>query len=103
MIKVLITIAKMFVRLDSNNFDGLKSQLVKDLGAGERRCYSSTLTRHWALVKICNIIYTFKVAKMMLLKSTSLRTKKEMDIEGIYLDKPTSIINKCGGNDTMIQ
>ena len=89
---------KMFVRLDSNNFDVQKLQLVEDLSSGERRFILSTYA---TLGAGQNLQYKIpSKRKNDVVQINDLRTKKEMDIEGIYLDKPTSIINKCGGDET---
>ena len=90
--------AKMFVRLDSNNFDVQKSQLVEDLSAGERRFILSTYATLGAGQNLQYNIPSRRENEVV--QINDLRTKKEMDIEGIYLDKPTSIINKCGGDET---
>ncbi|MBR6369006.1 MAG: DEAD/DEAH box helicase family protein [Bacteroidaceae bacterium] len=89
--------SKMFVRLESNNFDGQKSQLVEDLGAGERRFILSTYATLGAGQNLQYKIPSNRENDVVQINES--RTKKEMDIEGIYLDKPTSIINKCGGNE----
>jgi hypothetical protein len=89
--------SKMFVRLDSNNFDGQKTQLVEDLGAGERRFILSTYATLGAGQNLQYKIPSNR--KNDVVKINELRENDEMDIEGIYLDKPTSIINKCGGDE----
>lgn len=89
--------SKMFVRLDSNNFDGQKPQLVEDLGAGERRFILSTYATLGAGQNLQYMIPSNRENDVVPINK--LRTKKEMDIEGIYLDKPTSIINKCGDDE----
>lgn len=88
---------KMFVRLDSNNFDGQKSQLVEDLGEGERRFILSTYA---TLGAGQNLQYKIPSNRRNdVVQINELRETDDMDIEGIYLDKPTGIINKCGGDE----
>ena len=95
--KGIIYDSKMFVKLDSNNFDGQKSQLVDDLSAGERRFILSTYS---TLGAGQNLQYKIpSIRQNDVVQINELRDTDDMDIEGIYLDKPTSIINKCGGDE----
>ena len=88
---------EMLVSIDSNEFDNKKKNIIDALSAGERRFILSTYATLGAGQNLQYKIPSNR--KNDVVQINKLRTKKEMDIEGIYLDKPTSIINKCGGDE----
>lgn len=88
---------EMLVSIDSNEFDNKKKNIIDALGAGERRFILSTYA---TLGAGQNLQYKIPAnRKNDVVKINELRDNDQMDIEGIYLDKPTSIINKCGGDE----
>ncbi|MBO7593635.1 MAG: DEAD/DEAH box helicase family protein [Salinivirgaceae bacterium] len=88
---------KMCVVLDSDNFEQKKKELIGDLSKGERRFIISTYATIGAGQNLQYPIPDCK--KSEVIKINNDRKKEEMDIEGIYLDKPTSLVNLCGGNE----
>ncbi|MBP5503966.1 MAG: DEAD/DEAH box helicase family protein [Bacteroidales bacterium] len=87
----------IFVIIDSTNFDEQKKKLVDVLSKGKRRFILSTYATVGAGQNLQYNIPENRIHDVVQLND--LRIQKEMDIEGIYLDKPTSIINKCGGDE----
>lgn len=88
---------EIFVSIDSTEFDNKKKTLIDALSTGKRRFILSTYATLGAGQNLQYKIPSNRENDVVPINE--LRTKKEMDIEGIYLDKPTSIINKCGGDE----
>ena len=84
--------------LDSDRFEEEKEKLIRALGNGERRFIISTYATIGAGQ---NLQYKkpynrrFDVVKINDTRGDS----EEMDIDGIYLDKPTYLVNQCGGEE----
>ena len=89
---------EMCLVLDSDNFEEKKSELIEDLSNGKRRFIISTYATIGAGQ---NLQYKIPVArKEEVVKLNNYRDNSvEMDIDGIYLDKPTYLVNKCGGDE----
>ena len=91
---------EMIVVLDSNNFEEKKKQLIDDLSKGERRFIISTYATIGAGQNLQYRIPDNRREEVVKINNAREdKLENEMDIEGIYLDKPTWLINLCGGDE----
>lgn len=88
----------MIVVLDSDNFEDKKKKLVDELSAGERRFVISTYATIGAGQNLQYTIPDYRRNEVVKINDT--RDGTEMDFDGIYLDKPTNIINRCSDDET---
>lgn len=84
--------------LDSDNFEEKKENLIEDLSNGKRKFIISTYATIGAGQ---NLQYKIpNERKDDVIKLNNYRDNStEMDIEGIYLDKPTALINQLKGDE----
>ncbi|MCQ2190687.1 MAG: DEAD/DEAH box helicase family protein [Paludibacteraceae bacterium] len=89
----------MIVVLDSENFDDKKKKLVDELSKGEKRFVISTYATIGAGQ---NLQYRIPDSRRNdVVKINDTRDGTEMDFDGIYLDKPTYIINRCSDDENL--
>jgi len=82
------------VILDSNNFDEKKKDLINSLSEGKKRFVISTYATIGAGQNLQYIIPDNRQNEVVKINDTRNSKKKpEMDFEGIYLDKPTWLVN----------
>ncbi len=88
----------MCIVLDSDNFDEKKKELIEDLNNGKRRFIISTYATIGAGQ---NLQYKIpKGRKDDVIKLNNYRANSDdMDIDGIYLDKPTALVNQLKGDE----
>ena len=89
----------MIVVLDSENFDEKKTKLVEELSAGERKFVISTYATIGAGQNLQYKIPDYR--KKDVVKINDMRNGDEMDFDGIYLDRPTNIINNCSDEEAL--
>lgn len=89
----------MIVVLDSENFDDKKKKLVNELSAGEKRFVISTYATIGAGQNLQYRIPDYR--RNEIVKINNMRDGSEMDFDGIYLDKPTNIINMCSDEEVL--
>lgn len=83
--------------LSSDNFENEKETLRRDLGDGKRIFIISTYA---TLGAGQNLQYKIPASRKDVVAINEFRGLcDEMDIEGIFLDKPTMIINLCDGDE----
>lgn len=83
--------------LDSENFDSKKQNLIRALGLGERKFIISTYATIGAGQ---NLQYKIPDSRQNdIIKINDTRECTEMDIDGIYLDRPTNIVYRCSGEE----
>lgn len=88
---------EMIVVLDSNDFDKKKKKLIDDLSEGKKRFIISTYATIGAGQNLQYRIPRERRNEVVKINTTREdKPENEMDIEGIYLDKPTWLINQCG-------
>lgn len=88
---------EMIVVMDSTDFDEKKKKLIDDLSKGERRFIISTYATIGAGQNLQYRIPDNRREEVVKINNAREdKLENEMDIEGIYLDKPTSLINRCG-------
>ncbi len=89
---------EMIVVLDSENFEEKKKNLVKELGTGEKRFVISTYATIGAGQ---NLQYKIPDSRLNdVVKINDMRSGDEMDFDGIYLDRPTNLINNCSDEES---
>ena len=82
------------VILDSNNFDEKKKDLINSLSKGKKHFVISTYATIGAGQNLQYIIPDDRQNEVVKINDTRNSKKKpEMDFEGIYLDKPTWLVN----------
>ncbi len=80
--------------LDSNNFEEKKRDLINSLSNGEKRFVISTYATIGAGQNLQYIIPDNRQNEVVKINDTrNSKNKPEMDFEGIYLDKPTWLVN----------
>ncbi len=80
--------------LDSNNFEEKKKDLICSLSKGEKRFVISTYATIGAGQNLQYIIPDIRKNEVVKINDARNSEKKpEMDFEGIYLDKPTWLVN----------
>ena len=84
--------------LDSNNFDEQKKELIDALSEGKRRFIISTYATIGAGQNLQYSIPANRQNEVIKINNTR-ENKSEMDIEGIYLDKPTLLVYQCDGEE----
>ena len=84
--------------LDSNNFDEQKKELIDGLSEGKRRFIISTYATIGAGQNLQYSIPANRQNEVIKINNTR-ENKSEMDIEGIYLDKPTLLVYQCDGEE----
>ena len=84
--------------LDSNNFDEQKKELIDALSEGKRRFVISTYATIGAGQNLQYSIPANRQNEVIKINNTR-ENKSEMDIEGIYLDKPTLLVYQCDGEE----
>ena len=84
--------------LDSNNFDEQKKELIDALSEGKRRFIISTYATIGAGQNLQYCIPANRQNEVIKINNTR-ENKSEMDIEGIYLDKPTLLVYQCDGEE----
>ena len=82
--------------LDSNNFDEQKKELIDALSEGKRRFIISTYATIGAGQNLQYSIPANRQNEVIKINNTR-ENKSEMDIEGIYLDKPTLLVYQRDG------
>lgn len=88
------------VILDSNNFDEKKKDLISSLSKGEKRFVISTYATIGAGQNLQYIIPDNRQNDVVKINDARNSTKKpEMDFDGIYLDKPTWLVNLLSGEE----
>lgn len=89
--------------LDSENFDDNKKELIDALSKGERRFIISTYATIGAGQNLQYSIPDKRKGDVVKINnSRNDKEKEEMDIEGIYLDKPTSLVTHDGTDESAI-
>ena len=84
--------------LDSNNFDEQKKELIDALSEGKRRFIISTYATIGAGQNLQYSIPANRQHEVIKINNTR-ENKSEMDIDGIYLDKPTLLVYQCDGEE----
>ena len=84
--------------LDSNNFDEQKKELIDALSEGKRRFIISTYATIGAGQNLQYSIPANRQNEVIKINNTR-ENKSEMDIDGIYLDKPTLLVYQCDGEE----
>lgn len=88
------------VVIDSNDFDEKKKKLMADLRQGEKRFIISTYATIGAGQNLQYVIPATRRNDVIKINDTRNSVEEpEMDIEGIYLDKPTMLVNLLGGDE----
>lgn len=86
--------------LDSNNFDEKKKDLISSLNKGEKRFVISTYATIGAGQNLQYVIPDNRQNEVVKINDNRNSKKKpEMDFDGIYLDKPTWLVNLLSGEE----
>ncbi len=89
---------EMIVVLDSENFEVKKNKLVEELSIGKKRFVISTYATIGAGQ---NLQYKIPESRLNeVVKINNMRNGDEMDFDGIYLDRPTNLINNCSDEES---
>ena len=88
------------VVIDSNDFDEKKKKLMVDLSLGKKRFVISTYATIGAGQNLQYVIPNDIRNEVIKINDTRNSAEEpEMDIEGIYLDKPTWLVNQLSGEE----
>lgn len=89
----------MICILTSDNFENQKEELIKALSEGKRRFIISTYATLGAGQNLQFKIPLNRTDEVVKINETR-GDSNEMDIDGIYLDKPTMVVNLLGEDET---
>ena len=88
----------MLVVLDSDNYEEKKKELIEALSSGKQRFIISTYATIGAGQNLQYRIPNYRRNEVVRVNSYR-ENVSEMDIDGIYLDKPTYLVNLCNGEE----